>query len=152
MHWKLQREIVGTAFVAVTLAVMVSGCREAEPEADQPVAKAAAAVIVAPVAGETVSGPSVRVELAVENIALRPAGVDESDSGHLHLFIDRDLTPAGEVIPSEDGIVHLGKAQTEHLLEALAPGEHTVIAVLGDYLHIRIADARTDTVRFSVRG
>jgi hypothetical protein len=152
MPWKLQPKIERVALVAVALAVLVSGCRESEPEADQPVAGVAAAVIVSPGVGETVSGPSVRVELAVENIALRPAGVDEPASGHLHLFIDRDLTPAGVVIPNEDGIVHLGKAQTEHLLEGLAPGEHTVIAVLGDYLHIRIANARTDTVHFSVRG
>jgi hypothetical protein len=152
MRSRLQREIERAAIVAAALAVLLSGCRGSEPEADQPVAEAAAAAIVVPSDGDMVSGSSIKVELAVENIALRPAGVDEPNTGHLHLFIDRDLTPAGEVIPNENGIVHLGKAQTEHLFEELVPGEHTVIAVLGDYLHARIPDARTDTVRFSVRG
>jgi hypothetical protein len=152
MRWRLRPEIRQIAFVAAALAVFVSGCREAEPEADQPIAEVAAAVIIAPGDGDTISGSSVRVELAAENVALRPAGVDEPGSGHLHLFIDRDLSPEGEVIPTEDGIVHLGKAQTEHVLEDLPPGEHMVIAVLGDYLHVRVPKAKTDTVRFSVRG
>ena len=90
------------------------------------------------------------IELAAENIALRPAGVDEPNSGHLHLFIDREPTAVGAVIPNEPGIVHLGQAQTEHTLEGLEPGEHVVIAVLADYLHIRIPNAKTDTVRFTV--
>jgi hypothetical protein len=76
----------------------------------------------------------------------------EPNSGHLHLFIDREPTPAGQVIPNEPGIVHLGQAQTEHLLENLNPGEHVVIAALADYLHVRIPNAKTDTVRFSVRA
>jgi hypothetical protein len=109
------------------------------------------AVIVAPRDGDEVAGPNLRIELAAERITLRPAGVDEPNSGHLHLFIDREPTPVGEVIPNEPGIVHLGQAQTEHLLEGLEPGEHMVIAVLADYLHVRLPDTKTDTVRFTVR-
>ena len=45
---------------------------------------------------------------------------------------------------------HLGAAQTEYTIEDLGPGEHTVIAVLGDYQHVRIAEVAPDTVRFTV--
>ncbi len=110
------------------------------------------AVIVAPQDGDEITGPNFTIQLAAENIALRPAGVDEPNSGHLHLFIDREPTPVGEVIPNEPGIVHLGQAQTEFLLEGLEPGEHVVIAVLADYLHVALPEAKTDTVRFTVRA
>jgi hypothetical protein len=66
--------------------------------------------------------------------------------------MSRTAAPAGQVIPNEPGIVHLGQAQTEHVLEGLEPGEHVVIAVIADYLHVRLPDAKTDTVRFSVRA
>jgi hypothetical protein len=99
-----------------------------------------------------VAGPAVTIELAAEHIALRAAGVDEPNSGHLHLFIDREPTPVGAVIPTGPGIVHLGQAQTEYTLEDLEPGEHVVIAVLADFLHVTIPGARTDTVRFTVRA
>jgi hypothetical protein len=143
---------LGVVLLAATLS---AGCRESEPESGTEMAamaeSAPAAVIVAPQDGDEVTGPDLMVELAAEHIALRPAGVDEPNSGHLHLFIDREPTPVGEAIPNGPGIVHLGRGQTEHLLEGLEPGEHVVIAVLADYLHVRLADARTDTVRFTVR-
>ena len=140
---------LGAALLAVTFG---GGCREAEPEREPAATleSAPAAVIVAPRDGDEVVGPALTIQLAAERIALRPAGVDEPNSGHLHLFIDRDPTPPGEVIPNGPGIVHLGKAQTEYLLEGLEPGDHVVSAVLADFLHVRLPDAGTDTVRFTV--
>ncbi|NIN72500.1 MAG: DUF4399 domain-containing protein [Gemmatimonadetes bacterium] len=149
-HGLFWQRALGAALLA---AAVTAGCREAEPE-DEPASTAEsvpAAVILTPQDGDEVTGPSFTIQLAAENIALRPAGVDEPNSGHLHLFIDREPTPAGQVIPNEPGIVHLGQAQTEYLLEGLEPGEHVVIAALADYLHVRFPDARTDTVRFRVR-
>jgi hypothetical protein len=140
--------------VALLAAALSAACRDAEPEGESSatVESTPAAVIVSPRDGDELTGPNLTIELAVEHIALRPAGVDEPNSGHLHLFIDREPTPAGQVIPNEPGIVHLGQAQTEHLLENPNPGEHVVIAALADYLHVRIPNAKTDTVRFSVRA
>ncbi|UCC85002.1 MAG: DUF4399 domain-containing protein [Gemmatimonadota bacterium] len=145
------RPALGAALLA---AAVSTACREVEPEGE-PAAMpedAPAAVIIAPRDGDEVTGPSLKIELAAERITLRPAGVDEPNSGHLHLFIDREATAAGEVIPNEPGIVHLGQAQTEHTLENLEPGSHIMIAVLADYLHVRLADAKTDTVRFTLRA
>ena len=110
-----------------------------------------AAIIVAPADGDTVAGPDVQVDLAVENLTLAPAGTDSAGTGHLHLFIDHDLSPVGETIPMGEGIVHLGKAQSGYLVQGLAAGEHTIIAVIGDWAHVRIPEARTDTVRIVVR-
>jgi hypothetical protein len=146
----LRRAVLGTALLALAVT---AGCRESEPEGEAAAMAESgpAAVIVAPQDGDEVTGPNLTIQLAAENIALRPAGVDELNSGHLHLFIDREPTPVGETIPTGPGIVHLGQAQTEHTIEGLEPGEHVVIAVLADYLHVSLADAKTDTVRFTVR-
>lgn len=107
--------------------------------------------IVQPADQAVLDGPDVLVQLAVSGISLAPAGVDSANTGHLHLFVNRDLTPEGEAIPAGEGIIHMGSAQSEHLLTGLEPGEYTVIAVLGDYLHVRIPGSRTDTVHFTVR-
>lgn len=132
--------------------VILGGCGGAEEgEVEESLAATPAAVILSPADGASLDGPDVQVDLGVENIALAAAGVDEPGTGHLHLFFNRDLTPVGEVIPAGDGIVHLGRPQSGYLMEGLAPGDYTIIAVLGDWAHVRLADARTDTVRIVVR-
>lgn len=110
-----------------------------------------AITIVAPAEGAVVEGP-VLIQLNAEGLDIVPAGVQQEHSGHHHLFIDRDLTPPGEPMPSEPGVVHLGQAQTEYRIEDLAPGEHTVIAVLGDFQHVPVAGVAPDTVHFTVAG
>jgi len=140
-----------TALVAATVGLAACGGDARDIEETTTELAAPAAVIVAPVDGATVQGPDVQVDLGVENITLAAAGMEEPGTGHLHLFINRDLTPVDEVIPAGDGIVHLGRPQTGHLLEGLAPGVYTIVAVLGDWAHVRIAEARTDTIRIVVQ-
>ena len=143
-----------TAVVAGPIAVLMvlsnvgcaSGDRIERGDAAIPTAE-----IVRPVDGTSVSGPNVPVELAVQHVTLVPAGTNQPNTGHLHLFINRDLTPEGQVIPVGDGIVHLGQAQREYLMEGRAPGEYVVIAVLGDWAHVRIPGAITDTARIVVQ-
>lgn len=110
----------------------------------------AAVQITSPASGATIQGDRVTIELGAGGVSVVPAGTDQPNSGHHHLFIDRDVSPVGEPIPTEAGIVHLGLAQTSHVLEGLQPGEHTVIAVLGDFQHVRVGTVATDTVRFTV--
>ena len=107
------------------------------------------ALILAPIGGADLSAPPVTITLDVRNLVIRPAGTDEPNSGHHHLFINRDIVPEGEVILSGPGIVHLGAGQSEHVLDT--PGTYRVIAVLGDHEHARIPGAKTDTVQFVVR-
>ena len=96
------------------------------------------------------SSDQVELMLSVANLTLQPAGTEAPNSGHHHLFVDRAIVAEGEVIPAEEGIVHLGAAQTSHVFEGLEPGQYQVIAVLGDYLHVRIPGSKTDTVVFTV--
>lgn len=140
----------GAPHALVALLVAVTACSRppAQQQADSATPPTPAAVIVAPADGAMLTGPDVTIELAAENITLAPAGTMEPGTGHLHLFVNHELTPEGEVIPTEEGIVHLGKAQTEHVLQGLTPGNYTVIAVLADGAHERLAGAATDTVRF----
>lgn len=138
--------------LAAVLLLFTAGCNRppAQQQAESASPPAPAAVIVAPADGAMLTGPDVRIELAADNITLAPAGTMEPNTGHLHLFLNHDLTPEGEVIPTGEGIMHLGKAQTGHLFEGLQPGDYTLIAVLADGAHVRLAGAATDTVRFMV--
>ena len=137
-----------TRRIAVICILIIGlGCGGNDLETE--VSEAAAVIITAPAENDVVAG-SVRVVLSTRNVEVRPAGTVEAGTGHHHLFIDRDITPIGEPIPVQEGIVHLGMAQTEHMFENLAPGEHMIIAVLGDHIHSRLADAATDTVRVTV--
>ncbi len=110
------------------------------------------AIITAPASGDSVAGSGFLLQLDVRNLTLRPAGTVEEGTGHHHIFLDRDLVPEGEVIPAESGVVHLGAAQTEHAFEDLPPGEHRLIAVLGDHEHRRIPGSMTDTVTVVTGG
>ncbi len=108
--------------------------------------------IVEPVDGAVVSGPDVRVVLTAAGVEIAPASEERSGTAHHHLFIDRALTPASETIPAGvTGIVHLGRGQTEFLVQGLAAGTHTVIAVLADWAHVALDPLATDTVRFTVQ-
>jgi hypothetical protein len=133
------------------VALGACGSESGDQEAAATQSAVPAAVIIAPSDGATVDGPNVQIDLGVENITLAAAGLDEPGTGHLHLFINHDLTPVGEVIPAGDGIVHLGKPQSGFLMEGAEPGEYTIIAVLGDWAHVRLAEAHTDTVRIVVQ-
>lgn len=143
--------------VAIALAAIVaSGCGpgDAGSSEDSPNASVAPRVsILEPADGAELVGGQVRVVLLAENIELAPAGDDRSGTGHLHLFINQPVTEAGVTIPAgEAGIVHMGQAQTSWDLTDLSPGEYTVIAVLGDYVHRTIDPQAMDTVRFRVRA
>jgi hypothetical protein len=108
--------------------------------------------IVEPVDGAVVSGPEVRVLLAAAGVEIAAASEERSGTAHHHLFIDRTLTPPSDTIPAGvAGIVHLGRGQTEFVVQGLAAGTHSVIAVLADWAHLPLDPLATDTVRFTVR-
>jgi hypothetical protein len=107
--------------------------------------------IVEPTSGATLAGPDVRVVLAAHGVDIVPAGVDQPNSGHHHLFLNQTVTADGETIPAGvGGVVHLGGAQSEHVFQGLAPGEYTLVAQLGDMAHVPVETVVPDTVRFTV--
>ncbi|HEX6941120.1 MAG TPA: DUF4399 domain-containing protein [Longimicrobiales bacterium] len=144
------------AVLAATTLLAAAGCGAggtADAEREAATADAAASLatvhILAPTDGAEIRG-DVRVALAAENIEIAPAGDTRPNSGHFHLFLNRETVAEGEVIPAgETDIVHLGQAQSEHTFVDLPPGEYTLIAVLGDLAH-RVIPQAMDTVRFRV--
>lgn len=106
--------------------------------------------ITSPTDGSTVEGPSVTVELAAHGFQVVEAGDTTANSGHHHLFLDRDVSPAGESIPAEEGhIVHMGDGSSSYTFESVEPGQHTLIAVVGDAYHVPVPGLR-DTIQFTV--
>ena len=95
----------------------------------------AQAYIIEPKDGATLP-TTFTVEFGLSGMDLAPAGVDQENTGHHHLLIDRpelpDLTAS---LPASEQIRHFGKAQTQTEL-TLSPGEHTLQLVLGNYAHI----------------
>ena len=135
----------------VCLALGGVGVAAAACGGGQPAREPIRVEITEPASGAVVDGPSVRVVVAASGIAIGPAGVD-SNAAHHHLFLDAEPTPEGQPIPAGvPGVVHLGKGQTEYVFEGLAPGEHRVIAVLADWVHVPLAPPVHDTVAFTVR-
>ena len=123
---------------AALLAACEAGDRRAEVRID------------APAEGATVPG-DVPVSLSASGIEIAPASEHRPGTAHHHLFVDRDLTPPGEKMPAgTTGLIHLGKGDSTFTILALAPGQHRVIAVLGDSAHVPLDPLAADTVVFTV--
>ena len=85
----------------------------------------------------------------VEGVTLVKADGDTSGrTGHLHVFVDRDPTAAGQPIPKEAGVIHT--TDTTISVPDLGPGEHTLWVVLGDGNHVPFAPAVLDKVTVTV--
>ena len=107
--------------------------------------------IVSPANGATVTGP-VTIKLQATGVKIVPATVERPGTGHHHLFVDHDLTWITDTIPAgSPGIFHLGRGQTEFVLDSLKPGPHRVIAVVADWRHIPLNPLVADTVTFTVK-
>ena len=92
------------------------------------------------------------VALDVSGVRIVQAGDTTSGTGHHHLYLDADLTPADQPVPSVPGsIIHMGDASTRYTFTGVAPGEHRIIAVVGDGVHVPLQPWVVDTVRFVVR-
>lgn len=107
--------------------------------------------VVQPADGSTVTGPSVTVRLAT-NVPIALAGDMTPGTGHHHLFLDGDLSPEGEPIPSVPGtVVHMGNGASEFTFDAVAPGRHRLIAVVADGAHFPLVPPVVDTIYFTVQ-
>lgn len=106
--------------------------------------------ILEPEDGSTVEGPRVTVRLAT-TVPLAQAGDMTPGTGHHHIFLDGDLTPEGQPIPTVPGtVVHLGDASSEFTFDAVSPGRHRIIAVMADFAHVPLDPPVVDTVFFTV--
>jgi hypothetical protein len=97
------------------------------------------------------AGETVTVEARVDGLRLTAADGDRSgQSGHLHYFVDRAPTPAGQPIPREDGIIHTTETQVS--IPGLLPGVHTIWVVAGDGVHVPLGGPVMAKTTFVVRA
>lgn len=148
-----------TAFRRLAPALLVAllpACGQDAPEAGsdaQPSMTAAPSVsIVSPADGSEVMGPDVTVQLAVAGMRIVAAGDTTSGTGHHHIYLDADLTPANQPVPTVPGsIVHIGTGDSVYTFQGVSAGEHRLIAVVADGIHVPLQPWVVDTVTFTVR-
>lgn len=149
---------VGPLSLILLAAVVACGgdAPEEMPEAEAPAAAPAPAPmmvsITEPVDGAVVDGPNVTVRLAAQGVEIRPAGEVLEGTGHHHILLDADLNEPGTPVPTVPGsVIHLGDGSAEYTFEGVAAGEHRLITVVADGIHVPLQPWVVDTVTFTVR-
>jgi hypothetical protein len=96
----------------------------------------ASVYFISPENGAAVTNPFT-VQFGLRGMGVAPAGLDKSNTGHHHLFIDTTLSPEElkQPITSDAQHLHFGGGQTETEL-TLPRGRHTLQLVLADWSHI----------------
>jgi hypothetical protein len=145
----------------VVLCAVLAGCGGSDtPDAGTAEEPPAVPTSGAPIGTVTILEPetsaelmlnSVTVRLAVAGFPIVPAGDMTPGTGHHHLFLDADVTDAGEPIPTVPGsIVHMGNGASEYTFENVSRGQHRLIAVVADGAHVPLQPWVVDTVVFNV--
>ena len=147
MQGSVRRFVLGYAAALVWLG---AGAQIAAAQAKP--AAAPKVMIVLPKNGAVVTGPSVHVIVSAEGVEIAPVAEHRPGTAHHHLFLDVNVTSPDSAIPAGvPGIVHLGKGQVEYTFDAVPPGPHRLIAVLGDPNHVPLKPMVADTVHFTVK-
>ena len=115
-----------------------------------PAADGAEVYFIEPENGTILTSP-ITIKFGLINMGVAPAGINFENTGHHHLLVDTNLPALDTVIPTDDNHRHFGMGNTETILK-LAPGEHTLQLLLGDFVHIPhdppiISDKITITVK-----
>ena len=149
------------AFIFVLVPLVAAACgggsdagADATPDAattDAIVVAVGTVTITGPADGSEVTGQTVVVQLSA-TVPIVPAGEMTAGTGHHHLYLDADLTASDVPVPTVPGsIVHMGDASSEFTFEGVEPGEHRLIAVVADGVHVPLQPWVVDTVTFTVR-
>ena len=107
--------------------------------------------IVQPADGAELEAGPVLFVLETEGVEIVAAGNMDAGTGHHHLIVNGDVD--WELpIPNDVGVhYHMGQAETEYTLTDLAPGEHRIIAVVADGVHIPLDPPVSDTITVVIR-
>jgi len=107
--------------------------------------------ITQPADGAVVDAGPVLFVMETEGLEIVEAGNMNPGTGHHHLVVNGDIDWALP-IPNDPGVhYHMGLAQTEFTIEDLTPGEHRVISVVADGVHIPLDPPVADTITITVR-
>lgn len=99
----------------------------------------------------SIEGNVVSMDATLEGVEIVKADGDTSgETGHFHVFIDKEPAAVGEVIPVEAGIVHT--TDNPIMLYGLSVGEHAITVVLGDGTHKRFGEDLEEQVTVEVEG
>jgi hypothetical protein len=109
--------------------------------------------VTSPVQGAQVG--KVLITAEVDNWQLVNANqAPKAGEGHLHFFVDVPASSVadGQVIPTDkpESYVHAGKAPFGSREIALKPGTHTVVVVMGDSEHKKLASPEPVSITFLV--
>lgn len=115
-------------YILLLLACSVQVFAEALPAPE-----GAEVYFISPKNGDVVSG-SFKVVMGLSGMGVAPAGTQNDKTGHHHLIIDAKTPESGIPIGKDEHHRHFGGGQTETSIE-LAPGEHSLQLVLGDFAH-----------------
>lgn len=129
-------------FSILVVGVVVSGCTKPASDSDaqsdnsaqDATAMPSKAWFVSPSDGDTVPS-TFEIEMAVEGMAVEPAGEIRENSGHFHVIIDAPYVSAGEVVPTDDNHKHFGTGVSVAEL-TLSPGTHTLRLQFANGAHI----------------
>jgi len=107
--------------------------------------------ILEPTDGSVLMTDEVVVRLSADGYEVVPAGEIVEGTGHHHLYLDADLTDGTVPVPSIPGtVVHMGDGASEYTFSNVGPGEHRLIAVFANGVHMPMQPWVVDTVMFTV--
>lgn len=143
--------------VGLGIALVVLGCggggdtQEADAGMAEEAAMPARVTITQPADGAEVDAGPVLFVMETAGLEIVEAGNMNPGTGHHHLVVDGDIDWALP-IPNDPGVhYHMGLAQTEFTIEDLTPGEHRIISVVADGVHIPLDPPVADTITITVR-
>ena len=143
----MKKTLAVTALCSLTAIACGGSDQEAMPDDVMPVHSVQ---IVEPAEGSTIQGPVVTVRLQTD-VPIAIAGDMTPGTGHHHIFLNMDMSAAGEPIPSVPGaIVHMGDGSSEFTFDAVPAGPHRLITVVADGAHVPLQPLVVDTVNFIV--
>jgi hypothetical protein len=142
------------ALLVLVMAVIGASCASNDDDGsdatDAPASASAPSLAFGDVE-ESVEGDVVTLPVDVAGIEIVKADGDTSgDSGHFHVFVDREPVGVGKAIPKERGVVH--SADNPIKVWGLEPGSHEFTVVVGDGTHQRILGDLEDSVTVDVKG
>lgn len=127
--------------VLVLVLVLIGAACAQEPEQSMEIADPPSSI----------EGNVVSMDATLEGIEIVKADGDTSgETGHFHVFIDKEPAAVGEVIPVEAGIVHT--AENPIKLYGLSVGDHTLTIVVGNGAHTRFGEDLEEQVTVDVKG
>ena len=143
--------------VGLGIALVVLGCggggdtQEADAGMAEEAAMPSTVTITQPADGAEVDAGPVLFVMETAGLEIVEAGNMNPGTGHHHLVVDGDIDWALP-IPNDPGVhYHMGLAQTEFTIEDLTPGEHRIISVVADGVHIPLDPPVADTITITVR-